>query len=111
MSQRTTFTTEEVLRELAMDSDSDMEPSDDEFLPETDDFVAESSEDEMMIAPEPSTSSGGQRRGGGQRKRQSNRTGPRSPFKDGRSFVTIATALKITQEIDKGVFYKYTKFY
>ena len=113
MSQRISFTAEEVLREVALDSD--MEPSDDEFSPESDDFIAESSENEAIIAPEPSTSSGRQRRGGGQRNIRSSRTNEKCvclqnypPFKDGRSFVTIATTLKITQEIGKGVFYKYT---
>ena len=39
---------EEVLRELVMDSNSDMEPEDDDFLPDGDDFVTESSDETML---------------------------------------------------------------
>ena len=62
MSQRISFTTKEVLREVAMGSDSDMEPSDDEFTPEMNDSVAELSEDEIIFARKPSTSFGRQKR-------------------------------------------------
>ena len=43
-----------------MDSNSDMELSDDNFLPEMNDFVAKSIGDEATIAPEPLKSSGKQ---------------------------------------------------
>ena len=33
------FRTEEVVQELALDNDSDLEPEDNDFLPEGDDFV------------------------------------------------------------------------
>ena len=36
-----------VLRELAMDSYSYMEPEDDDFLPDGDDIVAENSDEDM----------------------------------------------------------------
>ena len=39
---------EEVLRELVMDSNSDMEPEDDDFLPDGDDFVTGSSDETML---------------------------------------------------------------
>ena len=40
--------TEEVLQELAEDSDSDVEPEDEDFLPHGDDFVAESSNEAVL---------------------------------------------------------------
>ena len=44
--------TEEVLRQLAMDSDSDMEPKNDDSLPDHgDDFVVESSNEAMLDEP------------------------------------------------------------
>ena len=51
MARKRYFTTEEVLRELAMDSGSDMEPEDDDFLPDGYDFVAESSGEAMLYKP------------------------------------------------------------
>ena len=44
----------EVLRELAMDSNSDMEPGDESFLLDGDDFIAKSSNGDMSDEPVPS---------------------------------------------------------
>ena len=51
MTRKRYFMTQEVLRELAMDSDSDMEPEDNVFLPDGGEFVAESSNDAVLDEP------------------------------------------------------------
>ena len=51
MARKQYITTEEVLWELAMDSDRDMEPDDDDILPNGDDFVAENSGEAMLEEP------------------------------------------------------------
>ena len=47
--RRSTMT--RALRELAIDSDSDMEPEDDFFPPDRDDFAAESSDEAVLDGP------------------------------------------------------------
>ena len=53
MARKQYYTTEEVLQEMAMDSDSDMEPAHDEILPDGDDLVAERSNEAVLNEPVP----------------------------------------------------------
>ena len=52
MARKQYYTTEEVLQEMAMDSDSDMEPAHDEILLDSDD-LAESSNEAVLNEPVP----------------------------------------------------------
>ena len=51
MTKKQFFMMEEVLGELAMDSESDMEPEGDDFWPDVDDFVIRSSKEAVLNEP------------------------------------------------------------
>ena len=70
MARNGRFTTEEIIRELYMDSDSDMEPDDDDFMPESDESSDETVSVVLHNERTSSTSAGiGGRRGGRGRNR------------------------------------------
>ena len=51
MSRKRYFTEEEIFRELAMDSDSYMEPEDDDFSLDGDDFITENGGEAVLDEP------------------------------------------------------------
>ena len=51
MARKQYFTMKEVPQELALDDDSDMKPEDIDFLPDGDDFVAQSSREAVLDEP------------------------------------------------------------